>query len=146
MVDRVVRRPGAASAEASVANVLQRVRGLCLALPETREVSAWGHPVFKAGAKAFAAIEPIKGRPSVAFRLAPVDIDLLLQRPSFFATPYGRGLWVSVWADSPLDWTLMARLVDSSYRMVALKRMLKALEAGAPPPRVRVTPKARTGR
>ncbi len=137
--------PGASST-ASTATALDRVRTSCLALPEAHEVSAWGHPVFKAGArttaKAFVAIEPIKGRPSVAFRLAPVDIDLLLQRPSFFATPYGRGLWVSVWVDSPLDWTLVARLVDSSYRLVATKRMLTALEAGAPAPRARGAPKA----
>jgi len=138
--------PGASLTAASTEKTLQRVRNLCLALPETCEVSAWGHPVFKAGAKtaakAFVAIEPVKGRPSVAFRLAPVDIDLLLQRPSFFATPYGRGLWVSVWADSPLDWALVARLVDSSYRLVALKRMLTALDAGAPAPRARGAPKA----
>jgi predicted DNA-binding protein (MmcQ/YjbR family) len=137
--------PGAPTT-ASTERILQRVRTLCLALPETHEVSAWGHPVFKAGArttaKAFVAIEPIKGRPSVAFRLAPVDIDLLLQRPSFFATPYGRGLWVSVWVDSPLDSTLLVRLVDSSYRQVALKRMLAALDAGAPASHARGAPKA----
>ena len=68
---------------------LERVRRLCLALPEAREALAWGHPVFKAGAKTFAAIEVVSGRPSVAFRLEPVDVDLLLKRKSFFATPYG---------------------------------------------------------
>ena len=30
---------------------LERVRRLCLALPETRETLAWGHPVFKAGSQ-----------------------------------------------------------------------------------------------
>jgi predicted DNA-binding protein (MmcQ/YjbR family) len=104
------------------------VRRLCLALPETEEVLAWGHPVFKAGTKTFAAIEPVKGRVSLAFRLEPLDVDLLLTRPSFFATPYGRGLWVSTWADSALDWPLITRLIERSYRVVALKRMLKALD------------------
>ena len=61
---------------------------------------AWGHPVFKAGTKTFAAIEPVKGRPSIAFRLEPVDVDLLLSQKAFFETPYGRGLWVSTWADT----------------------------------------------
>jgi predicted DNA-binding protein (MmcQ/YjbR family) len=110
---------------------LQRVRRLCLALPEVREMVAWGHPVFKAGAKTFAAIEPVKGRPSIAFRLEPLDVDLLLTRPSFFVTPYGRGQWVSAWADAPLDWPLITRLVERSYRVVALKRMLKALDEGS---------------
>jgi predicted DNA-binding protein (MmcQ/YjbR family) len=107
------------------------VRRLCLALPETQEALAWGHPVFKAGTKTFAAIEPVKGRLSVAFRLEPLDVDLLLTRPSFFVTPYGRGLWVSTWADSALDWPLISRLVQRSYRVVALKRMLEQLDAAS---------------
>ena len=107
---------------------LERVRRLCLALPEAREALAWGHPVFKAGTKTFAAIEVVNGRPSVAFRLEPVDVDLLLKRKSIFATPYGRGLWVSAWADGPLDWPLVTGLVERSYRVVALKRMVKALD------------------
>ena len=111
---------------------LQRVRRLCLALPETREAVAWGHPVFKAGAKTFAAFEPVKGRPSIAFRLDPLDVDLLLKRKPFFVTPYGRGLWLSAWADGTLDWPLVTRLVERSYRIVALKRMVKALDEGAP--------------
>ena len=47
----------------------------------------------------------------------------------FFATPYGRGLWVSVWADGRVDWRAVEDLVERSYRVVALKRMLTALEA-----------------
>lgn len=107
---------------------LQRVRRLCLALPESCEALAWGHPVFKAGTRTFAAIEPIKGRPSVAFRLDPVDVDLLLKRKPFFPTPYGRGQWVSAWADAALDWALVGSLIERSYRIVALKRMVKALD------------------
>ena len=107
---------------------MERVRKLCLALPEARETVAWGHPVFKAGSKTFAAIELVKGRSSIAFRLDPVDVDLLLKRPPFFVTPYGRGLWVSAWADAALDWPLIGNLVERSYRVVALKRMLHALD------------------
>jgi len=114
-----------------VDKALERLRQLCLALPEARETVAWGHPVFKAGTKTFAAIEPVKGRPSIALRLAPVDVDLLLRRPGFFTTPYGRGLWVSAWADEALDWPLIGGLAERSYRVVALKRMLEALDEGA---------------
>jgi predicted DNA-binding protein (MmcQ/YjbR family) len=116
---------------AGAGKTLERLRRLCLALPEAREMAAWGHPVFKAGTKTFAAIEPVNGRPSIAFRLEPLDVDLLLTRPSFFVTPYGRGQWVSTWADAALDWPLITRLVERSYRVVALKRMLETLdEAG----------------
>jgi predicted DNA-binding protein (MmcQ/YjbR family) len=114
---------------------LERVRRLCLALPEAREALAWGHPVFKAGTKTFAAIEPVDSRASIAFRLDPTDVDLLLKRTPFFVTPYGRGLWVSAWADAALDWALVGNLVERSYRIVALKRMLKALDDRVAPAR-----------
>ena len=120
---------------------LERVRRLCLALPEARESLAWGHPVFKAGTKTFAAIEPVDGRASMAFRLDPADVDFLLKRTPFFVTPYGRGLWVSAWADAALDWALIGSLVERSYRIVALKRMLQALDDRVAPTR-QVSPAA----
>jgi len=108
---------------------LAKLRALCLSLPETSETASWGHPNFKAGKKTFVAFERVKGRASVAFRLEPDEVERLLRRKRFFATPYGRGLWVSVWADGPVDWRAVQDLVDRSYRVVALKRMLTALEA-----------------
>jgi predicted DNA-binding protein (MmcQ/YjbR family) len=108
--------------------VLTRLREMCLAFPETREVSSWGHPNFRAGKKMFATFETFGGRPSIAFRLEPVDVDLLLRRKEFFATPYGRGQWVSLRADGRIDWRLVQRLLEQSYRLVALKRMLVALD------------------
>jgi hypothetical protein len=49
--------------------VLQRLRELCLSLPETSEVGSWGHPNSRAGERTFATFERIDGRPSIAFRL-----------------------------------------------------------------------------
>src|SRR5438128_8544894 len=99
--------------------VLQRLRELCLSLPETSEVGSWGHPNFRAAKRTFVTFEWIKGRPSIAFRLNSTDIDLLLRRKGFFATPYGRGRWVSIWADGSFDWSLVERLLRQSYREVA---------------------------
>ena len=107
---------------------LRRLRAMCLALPETSEAASWGHPNFKAGKKTFIAFERVKGRASIAFRLDPREVDRLLTRKSFFVTPYGRGLWVSLWADGTIDWERVEDLVDRSYRVVALRRMLKALD------------------
>jgi predicted DNA-binding protein (MmcQ/YjbR family) len=107
---------------------LARLRSLCLSLPETSETASWGHPNFKAGRKTFVAFERVKGRASIAFRLEPDEVERLLERKPFFATPYGRGLWVSLWADGPVDWRAVQDLVERSYRVVALKRMLTALE------------------
>jgi predicted DNA-binding protein (MmcQ/YjbR family) len=107
---------------------LGKLRALCLSLPETIETASWGHPNFKAGKKTFVAFERVKGRASIAFRLEADEVERQVQRRRFFATPYGRGLWASVWADGPLDWRAVQDLVERSYRVVALKRMLTALE------------------
>ena len=109
---------------------LARLRSLCLSLPESSETSSWGHPNFKAGKKTFVAFERVKGRASIAFRLDAADVDRRLKRKEFFVTPYGRGLWVSLWADGRVDWRAVEDLVERSYRVVALKRMLTALQAG----------------
>ena len=108
--------------------VVMKLRALCLALPETSEVSSWGHPNFRAARRTFSAFEIVKGRPSIAFRLDAVDADLLLRKKHFFATPYGRGRWVSVWVDGRVDWRVVARLLDRSYRTVASTRMVSVLD------------------
>ena len=107
--------------------LLRQIRRQCLSLPETGEKASWGHPNFRAGKRVFVAFEWIKGRPSIAFRLSRTDVDLLLRRKGFFATPYGQGKWVSLWADKTVNRTLVRRLVVQSYRLVALKRMIAAL-------------------
>ena len=66
--------------------VLQRLRKLCLSLPETSEVGSWGHPNFRAGKRTFVTFEWVDQRPSIAIRLNTVDVDLLLHRKQFFVT------------------------------------------------------------
>ena len=112
--------------------VFARLRRLCLSLPETRETASWGHPNFRAGRAIFCAFEIIDDRPSVAFRLSAADVDRMLRRRGFFATPYGRGLWVSAWLDDKIDWKLIAGLAETSYRSVAITRMLVALASRKP--------------
>jgi len=109
--------------------VVQRLRSLCLSLPETTETSSWGHPNFRAGKKTFAAFEIVQGRPSIAFRLDPANVERLLRRKPSFLTPYGRGLWVSLWVDGRVNWKLVADLVHRSYRTVALTRLVSRADA-----------------
>jgi predicted DNA-binding protein (MmcQ/YjbR family) len=109
--------------------VFARARRLCLAFPATTETSSWGHPNFWAGRKTFCTFEILNGRPSIAFRLAPVDVAAALRRKDFFATPYGRGVWSSAWVDGGVDWKLIKSLLERSYRLVASKRLLTALDA-----------------
>ena len=107
---------------------LDRLRTLCLSYPEASEAPSWGHPNFKAGKKVFVAFEHIKGRPSIAFRLEPKDVERLLMRKQFFETPYGRGQWISLWADDGLDWKAVTDLGERSYRGVAPSTMIAALD------------------
>jgi predicted DNA-binding protein (MmcQ/YjbR family) len=120
---------------------LARFRALCLALPETSEAASWGHPNFRAGKKTF---EVVEGRPSLAFRLDGADVERLLRDRGFFATPYGRGQWASAWADVPLDWEQVRELLLRSYRVVATRRLLLALEGAPREPRQRTTTRKAT--
>ncbi len=113
--------------------VVERLRRLCLALPETTETSSWGHPNFRAGKKTFCTFEIVASRPSIAFRVSPTDATLLASKKAYFATPYGRGSWVSMWIDGKVDWTQVARLVEAGYRIVANKRMTAALDLRSKP-------------
>lgn len=111
----------------SAEGILLELRTLCLSLPETVERNFFGHPNFLAGKKAFVTFEQFSGRPSIAFRLNRQDIERLSRNPQFFPTPYGRGQWLSLWIDVTFDWSLVEKLVNTSYRLVALTRMLVAL-------------------
>ena len=108
--------------------VFDGVRALCLSFPEASEVSAWGHPVFRVRRKAFVAFEDWQERPSIAFRLEPLEVERLLERKTFFATPYGRGLWVSVWVDRAVNQKLLEKLARQSYRLMAGKRLSELLD------------------
>ena len=108
--------------------IVRRLRKLCLSLPEVNERASWGHPNFRANKRTFVTFEVVKSRPSMAFRLTPDQVTVLLQRKQFFATPYGRGKWASLWADGPLNWKLVDDLVHRSYRTVANKRLIDRLD------------------
>jgi len=108
---------------------LDRVRDLCLALPETREVEAWGHPTFRAGKKMFAGFGEHVGDLTLGLSVGHQRQAELLTDDRFFPTPYAARLgWVSTRIDSRTNWDELAALVIEAYRQVALKRMLKALD------------------
>jgi predicted DNA-binding protein (MmcQ/YjbR family) len=111
--------------------VFARARKLCLQLPEASETSSWGHPNFRVARKTFCAFEMVKSRPSIAFRLDTGQRAALLQQKYSFATPYGRGLWVSLWLDKEIDWKLVRFAIERSYRLVATKRLVSMLDGSS---------------
>ena len=111
---------------------LREVRSLCLALPETSEVEAWGHPTFRAGKKMFAAFGGEGGDRTLGLKVGFERQEELRKDARFFPTPYAANQgWVSLRIDNQTDWDEVNGLVREAYRQVALKRMLKALDANA---------------
>lgn len=109
--------------------VLARLRALCLRLPEARETATFGHPTFKAGTKTFAVFEQYRSEGCICFKATHEDQLLLTMDPRFFVTPYvGKHGWTSLKVRGPLDWKEVEKLLLAGYRLVALKRMLRALE------------------
>lgn len=117
---------------------LARLRAICLALPDSTEVEAWGAPTFRVG-KIFAMYSDPSdaqhsgGRPGVWLKAAPGNQELMVRdRPErFFVPPYvGPSGWIGVWLDKRVSWKEVTQLVEDSYRLVAPKRSLAKMETG----------------
>ena len=111
---------------------LAELRAILLASPEAVEVEAWGRPTFRAGTRIFAVFSGTEEHPH-ALIIKPDDDDResLSQDPRFFSPPYfGPSGWLALDLDAaPVDWDEVRELADASYRRVALKRMLRALDS-----------------
>lgn len=115
---------------------LAELREVCLALPEACEVEAWGRPTFRGGKKMFAVFTGLaeEADQSVVFKPEPDERAALVADGRFYVPPYfGPAGWLGLrFTAAPVDWDEVAELMEGSYRQVALKRMLKALDAMAP--------------
>jgi len=111
------------------AELLTRLRSICLPLPECKETASWGNPTFVAGKKQFAVLDRYHDRWCIAFVSHPEKQSALLKKSGFFAAPYGaKHGWVCRDAEGRVNWKELEALIVDSYRRVALKRMLTALD------------------
>lgn len=105
---------------------LDRLRAICLALPEASEQGGVGDPSFKVRDKIFAMRHRVDGRMSMWCK-APSGAQSVLVSSDpqrFFVPPYvGHHGWVGVWLDIEIDWDEVVDLVEESYRMTAPKRL-----------------------
>ena len=98
-------------------NPLSWIRRLCMALPGTAEVEAWGHPNFQVSGRTFAVFEIYKGRPCIAISADLEEQSFLVERFGFFKTPYvGNRGWISAWVDQPAPFRLMRDLIAAAHR------------------------------
>ena len=115
---------------------LARLRAIASRFPESVEVEAWGRPTFRAGRKIFAVYGASSDHPhAVIFKPDPDERPALLGDPRFLVPPYfGPSGWLAVDLTADADWDEVHELLDSSYRTVALVRMLRALDDVRPEP------------
>lgn len=120
----------------SPAQLLAHLRRVCLALPEARETTTFGHPTFQAGKKTFAVLDEYAGEPCLVVKLPLPRQQERLASPRYFPSPYGaKHGWVCLKTKGALALDEVSELCVASYREVALKRMLAALDdAGATKP------------
>ncbi|GAA1768476.1 MmcQ/YjbR family DNA-binding protein [Agromyces humatus] len=115
--------------------LIERVRVICLALPESVEVKAWGRPTFRARKPIFVHVAATMERPlSIVVKTDPDEHRALVEDGRFYGVPYyDRARWIGADLDAPdTDWQLLAELIETSYRQVANRRQLAALDALRP--------------
>jgi hypothetical protein len=119
---------------------LPRLRRICLALPETQEVEAWGAPTFRVRNKLFAMFAHAAdhhggGRNGVWIKAAHVTQDYLVRAhpDRYFRPPYvGPSGWVGAWLDDVADWDTVHELLLDAWTSIAPKRTVAGRAEGAP--------------
>lgn len=114
---------------------LLRLRGLCLALPETTERLSHGEPTwFVRDKRVFVMYADHHHDGRVGFWCAAPggeqEAQLAAAPERFFRPPYvgGRG-WLGVRLDVPVDWAEIEEIVREAYRQVAPERLVADLDA-----------------
>ena len=114
---------------------MQRLREICLALPEVSERLSHGEPAWFVRAKKTVVTldDHHHGADHLAFWCpAPVGVqeEMIEQEPDrFFSPPYvGVRGWIGVRIDNNPDWDEIARIVEDAYRTVAPKKLIALLD------------------
>ena len=110
--------------QATREGILEKLRKICLALPNATETVTFGNPTFQVAQKTFCVLEQYKGELSMCFKVGKQMQPVFLKDDRFFRTPYiGQHGWVSLRAGaSKLKWDEIKSLADNSYKLVQQKR------------------------
>lgn len=111
-------------------NIPERLRALCLALPEASEKTTWAHPTYRVRDRIF-AMEVDRDRGLAVWLKAPPGSQAVLVGADpvrFHIPPYvGPKGWIGVTLDAGIDWTELGLLVRRSYGLVAPRRLVARL-------------------
>lgn len=120
-----------------LAEFAKNLDALCRSLPEVEAYTMAfdpPHPAYRAGKKPFLIVGTDPAEPSLSVKLPLHDQPLYLEDPRIMRSRYiGQHGWVTLQLSMGFAWSEVERLVTLSYRHVALKRMLKALDARLQP-------------
>jgi hypothetical protein len=118
---------------------LERLRGLCLALPETSERLSHGAPTFFVREKrAFLMVltnHHGDGRFAIWCAAAQGMQEMLVEGDAerFFRPPYvGHRGWLGVRLDRGVDWDELAGIVEDAYVDVAPSKLVEAARLAEP--------------
>jgi len=99
--------------------MIERLRKICLALPDSAETTNFGHPFFRVKNKPFC----VHHDGAIAFKVLKTEQSIFLEDPRFFKTPYmHHNGWVSLHTQGKPDWKEIAELVKASYKLTTQKR------------------------
>ena len=111
---------------------LEKLRAICSVLPESVETKTFGHPTFQAGKKrTFVVLDDHEqpGMLCLVFKADRAEQAGLVDGVRFFASKFGaKHGWTAMRVDARTDWRQAKGLIEASYRRVALKRMVAALD------------------
>jgi len=106
-----------------------RLRQICLALPQAAEKEAWGDPTFRVRDRIFAMEKRGDGRVSVWCKSVSQEILVGADPDLFFVPPYvGHKGWVGMRLDNSPDWAEVARIVTRSYCLIAPRKLAALVE------------------
>jgi predicted DNA-binding protein (MmcQ/YjbR family) len=108
--------------------LIERLRPICMALPDTTEVIAWGEPTWRVRGKIFAQLDDHHhGAAHVSVWLpAPEGAQAALidaEPDRIFRPPYvGHKGWIAVILDGDCDWAMVEALVAQAHDLIAAGR------------------------
>lgn len=119
------------------AKTIERVRKICLALPDTTEKLSHGEPTWFTAGRVFASLSDNHhddGNVAVVCN-APEGVQQALMEAEpehIYKPPYvGGGGWIGVRLDTGLDWKMIAALIEQAHATTISARLRSRARSGS---------------